>query len=148
MSNAATQQSTETFTKGEFKPIPAADYLVRMTSIEEKKTRKGDGLMVRATFQVVNGDYKNRLIFEQFLVEHPKEIVQKIGNERLDNYLKAVGVSGGQEDLGHDRTQLENYLELPFIASVKIQEGNEYKNKDGQTVMGKDSNKVSSFKSR
>ena len=143
MSNEA-----KTFTKGDFIPVPSGDYLVRMTNVEEVTTRKGDGKMVKAAFQIVNGDHKNRLIFETFLVEHPKEIVQKIGNERLSKYLEAVGVKGGLEGIGHDRTRLEDYLELPFIASLKIEEGSEYVAQDGSTKTSKDRNKISSFKSR
>lgn len=136
------------FTKGEFKTLSDGDYLVRMTRVEEVTTRKGDAQMVKATFQVVNGDDKNRLIFETFLVEHPKEIVEKIGKERLSKFLQAVGVADGLEGIGNDRTQLENYTELPFIATVKTEEGNEYTNKDGILVQGKDRNKIASFKSR
>lgn len=144
MQNAATNKE---FTKGEFKPITAGDYLLRMTRVEEVDTRNG-GRMVKATFQVVNGDAKNRLIFESFLTQHGNPTAEKIGKERLSKFLQAVGENGGLEGIGNDTTQLENYLELPFIGSVKIEAGSEYTDKDGNLRMSKDRNKITSFKSR
>ena len=136
------------FEKGTFEPLPESDYLVRMTRYEEKPTKKGNGVGAFVTFQVVKGDYKNRLIFDYFLVEHENPKAQEIGLERLNNYLKAVGVSGGMDELGDDRTQISDYLELPFIGSTIIEEGSEYTNKEGNVVMGKAKNKIKSFKSR
>ena len=139
---------TKQFTKGDFQPLPDGDYLVRMNRLEEKQTSNGKGVMVNAGFQVVNGDHKGRLVFHSFLVEHTSEKAAKIGTEQLDKYLKAVGVDGGLEELGHDRTQLEDYTELPFVATVKTEDSREYTAKDGSTKTAKARNKIVAFKSR
>jgi hypothetical protein len=130
-----------------FEPLEEGDYLVRMNRVE--LTPCNNGRMVKASFQVVNGDAKNRLIFDSFLVEHTNEKAEKIGKDRLSNYLKAIGVEGGLDDIGHDYTRLEEYLETPFIAAVKVEEGGrQYTAKDGTTRTAKASNKVKSFKKR
>lgn len=81
---------------------------------------------------------KNRLIFEDFILEHSNPKVGEITRDRLNKYLKAVGESNGLEGIGNDFSKLEEYLEMPFVASVKI-ESNE-----GYTPR----NKVSNYKSR
>jgi hypothetical protein len=141
MSEAATN-----FTKGDFTPVEEGDYLLRMNRVELAPCNNGK--MVKASFQVVNGDYKNRLIFENFLVEHTSEKAEKIGKERLSKYLQAVGVEGGLEGIGHDFTQLSGYTELPFIGTVKIEPESTYTAKDGSERTAKARNGIKSFKKR
>jgi hypothetical protein len=132
MSNTATQ------TTPGFEPVPEGTYLARMNRIEETATKNGKGVMLKVGFQIVNGDFKNRLIFHNFLVEHTNPAASEIGLEQVDRYLQAVGVKGGFEDIGFDRSKLEDYLELPFNLGVKIETQEGYK----------DRNKVSTFKAR
>ena len=147
---------TKQFTKGEFLPLPDGDYLMRMQletkkgepAIKEVETSKKNGKMVKCSFQIMSGDHKGRLIFDQFLVEHENPKAAEIGNDRLSNYLKAVGVEGGLEGIGHDRTQLEDYAEMPFIGTLKTEEAREYTATDGTTKTAKAKNKVTAFKAR
>lgn len=136
------------FTKGDFQPLPEGDYLVRMNRLVEEPTKNGKGVMVKAGFQVVNGDHKGRLIFHNFLVEHTSEKAAKVGNDQLNKYLQAVGVADGLEGIGHDRTQLEDYTELPFVATLKIEGEREYTAADGSLKVAKPRNKIYSFKAR
>ena len=41
--------------KTPFEPLPSGDYLLRLSRFEEKTTKKGNGVMISAGFQVVNG---------------------------------------------------------------------------------------------
>jgi hypothetical protein len=146
---AITQQggSTMAFEKTEFKCLDEGEYLVRMSRITEVVSKAGNP-MLKISYQVVKkvGDTseneskaKNRLIFENFLTEHKNPKVAEITRDRLDKYLKAVGVDDGLSGVDDDFSRLEDYLELPFIAVVGIQAGsNGYK----------DSNKIKAFKRR
>lgn len=140
------KMSTE-FTKGDFTPLAEGEYMVRMNRITKKTTKAGDPAL-SIGYQVIKkvGDTveneskaKNRLIFDYMVLEHNNPKVVEITNERLDKYLKAVGEDGGLEGIGHDVSKLDDFLDLPFIAKVKIEEG-----KNGY----KDSNKISTFKRR
>lgn len=124
--------------KKKFEPIPADSYLVRMNRVEEKATKAGTGVMLKTGFEVVNGEQKGRLVFHNFLIEHTNPKAAEIGLEQLDCYLKAVGVAGGFEELGYDRGSIENHTEIPFLATVKIEEN---------AVYG-DSNKITKFEAR
>ena len=122
-----------------FEPLPEDDYMVRLSRAEEKKTKKGDR-MITCGFQVAKGDFKDRLVFENFVVEHDNDKVVEIANEKLDKFLKAVGVEGGLEGIGHDYSQLNDYAELPFVATVKV--------KESKNPQYGPSNTISSYKMR
>lgn len=132
-------------TKTEFAPLEAGEYLMRMQRISETTSKAGNP-MIKASFQVikrVGGEadekgVKNRLVFENFLLEHsnPNSKAPEVARDRLNSYAKAIGIT---EDLAGDFTSLGDYLETPFIGKIKIKEGN-----NGYP----DSNTITSFKSR
>ena len=136
----------KTFTNGEFEPLEPGDYLVRMNRVEIAPCK--GGRMVKAGFQVVNGDAKGRLVFDSFLVEHTSEKAEQIGKERIGKYLEAIGVEGGLEGIGHDYNQLSDYLESPFIATLKTEEARTYTAADGSEKTAKAQNKIKAFKKR
>jgi len=131
----------------DFTPLEEGEYMVRMNRITPKTTKAGDSAL-SIGFQVMKkvGDTdanesksKNRLIFDYLLLEHKNPKVVEITNERIDKYLKAVKCEGGLEEIDHDVKRLEEFLDLPFIAKVKVEAG-----KNGY----KDSNKITTFKRR
>lgn len=134
------------FTEGDFPNLENGEYLVRMNRITEKTTKKGDK-MLSVGYQVMKkvGDEenesksKNRLIFENFIIEHANPKVTEITQDRLGKYLESVGVNGGLAGIDHDYSKLWDFLELPFKAKVGIQKGN-----NGY----KDTNKIVAFSKR
>lgn len=132
--------------KTEFTPLEAGDYMVRMNRFKEIKTKNGKGTMISAGFEIVNGDSKGRLVFHNFLVEHTSPKAQEIGNKQLDEYLKAVG-AGGLEGINNDRTLLEQWTELPFVAVLSVKDPEEY-TVNGETKTSKARNEIKKFMSR
>jgi hypothetical protein len=133
--------------KPTFQPLPAGDYLVRMSRFEEKPTKNGAGKLISAGFEVVSGESKGRLVFHNFLVEHTNPKAQEIGNKQLDEYLQAVK-AGGLEGINFDRTLLEQWTEIPFTAVVGIEEPSSYRAADGSMKKSKARNKIKKFMSR
>jgi len=138
---------SETSKKPEFQPIPAGDYLCRLNKFEEKSTKKGDGTLISAGFEVVAGENKGRLVFHNFLVEHPSAKAQEIGNKQLDEYLQAVK-AGGLEGINYDRSLLEQWTEIPFTAVISIEEPKTYKAADGTMQKSKARNNIKKFMTR
>lgn len=134
--------------KPDFSPLEMGDYTLRMNRISEEPTKNGAGVMVKAGFEVVNGDNKGRLVFHNFLVEHTNPKAAEIGNKQLNEFLEAVGVKGGLEALGQDRSGLSDYLELPFIGALKIEEAKGYTTASGESKTSKARNKIAKFLSR
>ena len=138
---------SETNSKPDFAPLDVGDYLVRLNRFEEKKTKNGKGVLISAGFEVVSGESKGRLVFHNFLVEHTNPKAQEIGNKQLDEYLSAVG-AGGLEGINHDRTLLEQWTEIPFIAVLNIEEKSTYKAADGTMKESKARNNIKKFMGR
>jgi len=139
--------SNQEFTKNDFKPLEAGEYLVRMNRITPKETKKGDPAL-SVSFEVIKkvGDTdaneskaKNRLIFDYMVLEHANPTVVEITNEKLDKIIKATGSESGLAGIDHDVKQLEKFTQLPFIAKVKVKEG---------TNGYADSNAITSYKRR
>jgi hypothetical protein len=134
-------------TEANYKPLEAGEYLVELGSIKEKTTKKGDP-MLTLTYQVKRkvgeeagtpSKAKGRLIFDNLILSHANPKVEEITRERASKFLKSVGVDDGIDGIGGDYSKLKEYIEMPFIAKVKVEAG---------TNGYPDSNKVTSFKRR
>lgn len=131
------------FKKGDFQPLPCGDYLIMMNRIEEKTTRKG-GKMLAAGFEVMKGDHKGRLVFHNFNVENTNPKSEEIAKDHLNKYLKAVGEAEGLYAMQDDDYVkfLDDFLLMPFICTLGIEEGKPYTNAKNETIEGKDRNKI------
>lgn len=116
--NATTGTTGGTMQK-EFKPIPEGDYLIKMVALDERQTKKGNTMLV-AQFKILgNEDFNNRVVFENYIMDHENEKVVEIANSKLNQYAEAIGISGGLESLGNDVTKLLDYLETPVRGYLK-----------------------------
>lgn len=135
------------FKKKEFTPLPDGDYKLAMEKFEEAETKNKKGVLGKAEFRVVNGDFKDRRIWHNFMLEHKEsEMAVKIGTEQINKYLQAVGVEGGLEELGNDRSLLEEYIGSSFTAAIKTDPPKEYTDYQGATKTSKARNKIAAFK--
>lgn len=131
-----------------YEPLPENEYLLAMDRVEEVATKNGKGRMLKTSFKVIGGEFENRLVFQQFITRHTSAMAQKIGNEQITKFLKAVGVDGGLDALGHDLSQLGDYTGIPFIGKLVVEEPQEYVDAQGITRTSKAKNKVVAFKAR
>jgi hypothetical protein len=126
--------------KREFTPLEAGEYMVIVDDKGfrgEKENKKGTGINLSLAFKVISGPSANRLIFDNFCVEHENKVAVEIANRRLDEYLKAVGLSDGLDALNGDRTLLENYINKPLNVDITIEDA-----KNGYPA----SNRIAAFK--
>jgi hypothetical protein len=96
----------------DFDPIPAAKYVAVITNSEFKPTKNGSGNYLELTFQVIEGQYKGRLIWARLNLEHQNEMTSKISRGQLAAICQAVGVMTPK-----DSAELHN---LPLVISVKL----------------------------
>ena len=120
-------QTQETGEKKVYAPLPDDSYTVSLNRISEKSTKAGNGTMINVSFQVSDGEFKNRLIWDSFLISHPNVKAAGIGLQRLDSMLKSIGVHGGFEALGNDSTQLEQFIGKEFIVNTAVESNPGYK---------------------
>jgi len=95
----------------DFDAIPAGKYLAVVTDSEMKPTKAGTGHYLELTFQVIEGPYKNRLLWARLNLDNPNEMAVKIARGELSAICRAVGVMSPKDSL-----ELHN---LPLQITVK-----------------------------
>jgi hypothetical protein len=100
----------------DFEPIPAGKYVAVVTASEMKPTKNGNGSYLELTFQVIEGEFKNRLLWARLNLDNPNPLTVKIARSELAAVCKAVGVL-----TPHDSTELHN-LPLQLKVGMKRRE--------------------------
>jgi hypothetical protein len=95
----------------DFEPIPAGKYLTVITDSELKPTKNGSGHYLELTFQVIEGQYKNRLLWSRLNLDNPNDLAVQIAKGELSAICRAVGVMQPKDSI-----ELHN---LPLVVSVK-----------------------------
>ncbi|MGC1276557.1 MAG: DUF669 domain-containing protein, partial [Planctomycetaceae bacterium] len=75
-----------------FDPIPAGEYLCVLTASEEKPTKAGTGSYLELEFEVLDGPFKGRKLWDRLNLSNPNETTVKIARARLSAICRAVGV--------------------------------------------------------
>ena len=101
---------------GRFTPIPLDDYLVMITASEMKDTKpspnKEPGKYLNITFEVIEGEFKGRRIFDTLNLVNANTQTVEIAQRRLSSICRSVGVLHPK-----DSAELHN---LPLVVSVGI----------------------------
>ena len=75
-----------------FDPLPAGKYVAAITNSEMKPTKQGDGSYLELEFTVVDGEYKDRKVWDRLCINHPNATTVKIARGNLSAICRAVGV--------------------------------------------------------
>jgi hypothetical protein len=62
-------------------------------------TKNGNGKMAKLQWQITEGEYRGRVIFQQILFEHTSEKAQAIGRAQLKDICDAIGLTELLTDL-------------------------------------------------
>jgi len=95
----------------DFEAIPAGKYVAVITASEMKPTRSGNGSYLELTFQIIEGEYKNRLLWARLNLDNPNPLTVKIARSELSAICRAVGVMQPK-----DSCELHN---LPLVITVR-----------------------------
>jgi len=93
-----------------FDPIPAGNYLAVVTETEMKPTKSGGGRYLQLTFQILEGEFKGRLVWSRLNLENANATTVKIARAELSAICRAVGVMAPK-----DSVELHN---LPLVIKV------------------------------
>ena len=120
----------------DFSPIPQGDYTAAIVASEMKDTKDFTGQYLELRVQILEGQYKGRLIFSRLNLQNKNPKAVEIARQELSAICRAVGVLRPQDssDL-HDR---------PMKIGVKIRPGKD-KDKDNKVAYGP-SNEIKSWK--
>jgi len=94
-----------------YETLPAGKYLVEITDTELKPTKNGTGEMLQIEFTVIDGEFKNRKVWDRLCLRHSNPEAVKIANANLSAICHAVGVMkpGESIELHH----------IPLVIAVK-----------------------------
>lgn len=83
--------------------VPAGEYSVIVAESDYKENSKGSGMILKLTWEVIDGPFKGRKIFENLSLEHSNPQAQIIAQKALNSICIALGMKGVE-----DSTQLHN----------------------------------------
>ena len=95
----------------DFEPIPAGKYVAIITDSEMKPTKSGSGHYLELTFQVIDGPFKNRLLWSRLNLDNPNAQAVQIAQGELSAICRAIGVMQPKDSI-----ELHN---LPLLITVK-----------------------------
>ena len=95
----------------QFDPLPAGKYLAVITESQQRPTKTGAGSYLQLTFQILEGEYENRLLWTRLNLDHPNATAVQIARADLSAICRAVGVLAPR-----DSVELHN---LPLMISVR-----------------------------
>ena len=73
-------------------PIPAGTYLAHCTESDVGPLKSGNGTGLKMTFEILDGQYKGRRVWENLNIQHTSEDTQRIAQSQLSALCHAVNV--------------------------------------------------------
>jgi len=92
-------------------PVPAGKYLAVITQSEMKANKAGTGQYLALTFQVLEGEHTNRVLWTRLNLANPSAQAVQIARAELSAICRAVGVLAPK-----DSVDLHN---LPLVITVR-----------------------------
>jgi len=81
-----------------FDPIPAGDYVARISDSEMRETRDGTGQYLKLTWEVIEGQHKGRLVWENLNLVNRNPTAAGIARKTLARICKACGLNRPVQD--------------------------------------------------
>ena len=101
----------------DLEPLPAGKYVAVITDSEMKPTKAGTGNYLQLTFQIVEGEYANRLLWVRLNLDNPNATAVEIARRELSSICRSVGVL-----VPTDSADLHN---LPCTIHVRVKRRND-----------------------
>lgn len=73
-------------------PVPAGTYLAQCVDSDVQPLKSGNGTGLKLTFEIIDGQYKGRRIWENLNIQHSNEDTQRIAQSQLSALCHAVNV--------------------------------------------------------
>lgn len=96
-----------------FEPIPAGDYKLAIKESEDKETKNKNGSYLSLKIEVIEGEHKGRLLFENLNLNNPSNQAVEIAKGTLSAICRAVGVM-----TPNDSAELHG---KPFVGTVALE---------------------------
>lgn len=101
----------------DFTPLPFGKYVAVIKKSEWKQTKAKTGNYLELQWEVIEGDYKGRLLFDRLNLDNPNPVAVQIANKALNSICKACDLVGVEDS--------EEIHEIPVLLDVRVQEATE-----------------------
>lgn len=112
-----------------FDLLPVREYQAVITESELKKANSGNGDYFNLTFEIIDGEFKGRKVWQRITQNSDNEKARNIGKAQLASICKAVGKMAPNDT--------EELHDIPLIIKVGIEKG---------TNGYQDRNKITAYK--
>lgn len=123
--------------------VPNGRYTMQASKVEQHWNDRG-GFMLKAEFEILDGEHAGRKVFENFNVVNANETAQKIGREQLANLCDALDISKEFTDEIDLEEVSPDWIESMFCFKAFVAKVGVQKSKDPQYS---DRNSVGDYKS-
>lgn len=106
--------------QGDYSPIPAGKYLMRVVEAELKDTAAGTGQFIKVTLEVIGDKYSGRKVFHNFNIKNPNPKTIEIGLGQLKSLLEKSGSNKLKI------TSPMDLINLEVLTSIKIKKSDDY----------------------
>lgn len=117
--NAADLPQSE---QGNFEPLPAGWYTVKIAGAELKTTKNGSGQYIAVRYDVLAPTHQGRVVFGNLNIRNQNPKAEEIGRQQLGDLMRAIGLASVQ-----DTDQLIGGT-LAIKLAIRAQEGYEPSN--------------------
>ncbi len=100
---------------GSYDTLPAGKYYAQAISAEIKDTKAGDGKVLTFTFEILDGQFEKRRIWERLNYINPNATTQEIARKSLGRFAHAIGLKA--------YSSADDFLFQPVIIDVGIRAG-------------------------
>ena len=99
--------------KGSSEALPAGKYILQLEHTEQMLTKSATGILLKCRFAIVDGPYKDQLVFSQYNIKNPNKQAVEIGISEL----KALAAACKREwDAVREDTDVMAFI--PFTATL------------------------------
>jgi hypothetical protein len=95
--------------------IPAGEYLSCVVDSQVKTTKAGNGEYLELVFEVMEGQYKGRKVWQRVNIKNPNPKAEAAAKRELSSLCKAVGVLNVQYS--------EVLHNIPLMVQLQVEEG-------------------------
>jgi hypothetical protein len=82
-----------------FALLPRDRYEAEIVSAMAGLTKNGKGYSVVLNWSIIEGDFENRTLWQNILIQHESEEAQKFGRQKFKDVLIALGITEDVTDL-------------------------------------------------
>lgn len=75
----------------DFDAIPGGEYIGKITESEQAQTKSKNGHFLKLTFQITQGEFKERKLWSNLNLDNPSAKAVEIANRELATIMKACG---------------------------------------------------------